>query len=176
MRFSGATRKAPAGWVAPRVERTTPGWRRALPGYKRTRADEVTAAFPPGSRVIDVETAGPGRVLVGVMPGGEVVVPEGIRAVVYEKTRPVVGWEVRPWLGGGVAFFADAPAVAAGAGLDVVRLGRVHAGPGVVGSADGVAVVLTAGVTAWSDVDARAGVGTGSAGRTAFVGVTVGWN
>ena len=159
---------APPGWVTPPTE-TTP-W---LP-FKKNRASEVTAAFPAGSRVVEIETGGAATVQVAVLPGGEIVVPAGTTATVYVKRPPIINAEFRPWLGGGVEGTpADVdPAIAAG--VDLVRVWKLHAGPGVVASEDSVAGILSGAVSVWRNVDVRGGGGYGTAGAAGFVGVSIG--
>lgn len=167
-------RGSPPGWAAPPAERTTPAIRRILPGYRPTRADVVLRPFPPGSRVVEVQPEKGPPVQVGILPGGDVVVPEGVKAVVYEKPPALIALEFRPWIGGGAAASAAEIDAAAAAGVDVVRAWRFHAGPGVVASRDNVAGVLTGGVTLWRNVDARVGGGYGLEGAVALVGVGIG--
>ena len=160
---------APPGWVAP-AEETTP-W---LP-FKKNRASEVTAGFPAGSRVVEVEVPeGAQKVRIGILPDGEVVVPPGVTAVVYEKRPPIINAEVRPWLGGGAEGTPVDVDPAIAAGVDLVRVWHIHAGPGLVASTDNIAGVLSGAVSVWRNVDVRGGGGYGTAGAVGFAGVSIG--
>ena len=166
-------KETPPGWTAPPEKKTTPALKRILPTYRPTRADVVLKPFPPGSRVVEVQPEGGPPIQVGILPGGEVVVPEGVKAVVYETPPAAIALEARPWVGGGAEASAMGVDIAGAGGVDLVRVWRFHAGPGVVASRDNVAGVVAGGVNLWRNVDARAGGGYGLEGATAFVGVSI---
>jgi hypothetical protein len=171
---------------APRAERPPPGWRvvddertssalqRLNPLHRPAEADAIMRDWPAGSRVVHVETEGGEEVELGILPGGEVAVPEGQphEVTVYHKPEAVVALELRPFVGAGLS--VDGPAVVAG--VDVVRAWRLHLGPGVAVAFPEreVAAVGTLGYSVWRNVDVRLAGGYGTGGGTAAVGVTVG--
>jgi hypothetical protein len=128
-------------------------------------------AGPGGGRV---ETEGGEEVELGILPGGEVAVPEGQphAVTVYHKPEPSVALELRPFAG--CCLSVDGPAAVAG--VDVVRAWRLHAGPGVAVSFPDrdIPAVAAVGYNVWRNVDLRLAGGYGTAGGTAAVGVTVG--
>jgi len=156
----------PAGQVKP-PEQTTP-W---LP-FKKNKASEYTAGFPAGSKVVVVTTQNGEQVEVGILPDGEVVVPEGTTAVVYVKRPAVVAAQIRPFVGVGAT--GPGLSVAAAAGVDVVRVWRVNLGVGALINSDAVAGAAFASTPIWRTVDARVGGGYGTAGAVGFAGVSIG--
>jgi hypothetical protein len=163
----------PPGWGVVAEERTSSALQRLNPLHRPTKADAVMRDWPAGSRVVHVETEGGERVELGILPGGEVAVPEGQPhdVTVYHKPEPAVALELRPFVGAGLS--TGGPAVVAG--VDVVRAWRLHLGPGVaVAFPDReVAAVGTLGYSVWRNVDARLAGGYGTAGGTAAVAVTL---
>jgi len=110
---------------------------------------------------------------VGILSGGEVIVPEGVRAVIYEKLPAAIALEARPWVAGAAEGSPRGIDVAGAGGADIVWAWCFHAGPGIVVRRDNVAGVLTGGVKLWRNVDARVAGGYGFEGATAFVGVSI---
>lgn len=155
----------PPGWVAPPVETTTP-W----PHTKKNRADEVLKPFPPGSRVVEVD----GKQVCAIMPGGEVVVPEGVNAVVYVKPPRSVAFEARPWVAFGASGSLTAIKPSGAAGLDVLRIKRAHIGLGACVDSGAVSALLVASYNPWRNLDVIAGGGYGTSGACAFAGVGLG--
>jgi hypothetical protein len=159
----------PPGWTAAPAE-TTPLVENP---FKPSTAGKKTKPLPAGSSVIEVPPSTT-PTLIGILPGGEVIVPQGVEGVVvYKKRLPLMALECRPWLGAGVEGHAAGIAPAAAVGLDVVRVGRVHGGPGGLASPRNVAALITGGVEIWRNVDGRVGGGFGTAGATAFAGVDI---
>jgi len=157
---------APPGWVAPPVDSTSP-W----PHLKRTSADAKLKKWPAGSQLVEV-TVPPGAstVEIGILPGGQVVVPAGVEAIIYRKPAANVALELRPWLGGG----AGLGGLTAGAGVDALRLWRVHLGAGVTyDQRQNVAGVLTTSYNVWRNVDVRVAGGFGTGGATAAALLTL---
>ena len=159
--------QAPPGWQPVPIQKTP------IFPFKKNTASEKTEGFPAGSKVVVVETQNGEQVEVGILPGGEVVVPEGTTAVVYEKRPPIINAEFRPWLGGGATVYPEVRPAAA-VGVDVLRVWRVHTGPGVCVDSGAFSGVWTGSVGLWRNVDARAGGGYGTSGATGFAGVTIG--
>ncbi|NIT36055.1 MAG: hypothetical protein GTN49_06080, partial [candidate division Zixibacteria bacterium] len=77
----------PPGWHTVEEERTSSALRRLSPFHRPAKADEIMRDWPAGSRVVHVETKGGEEVEVGILPGGEVAVPEGQphKVTVYHK-------------------------------------------------------------------------------------------
>ena len=166
--------RPPPGWGVVDEERTSSALQRLNPLHRPTKADAVMRDWPAGSRVVHVETEGGERVELGILPGGEVAVPEGQphEVTVYHKPEPAVALELRPFVGAGLS--TDGPAVVAG--VDVVRAWRLHLGPGVAASFPDkeIAAVGTLAYNVWRNVDVRLAGGYGTAGGVAAVGVSVG--
>lgn len=162
----------PPGWRVVDEERTSGALQRLNPFHRPAEADVIMRDWPAGSRVVHVETEGGERVELGILPGGEVAVPEGQphAVTVYHKPDPAVALELRPF--GGAGLGTDGPAVIAG--VDVVRAWRLHAGPGLAVSLPDkeVAAVGAVGCSVWRNVDVRLAGGYGTAGGVAAVGVT----
>jgi hypothetical protein len=156
--------RPPPGWRVVDEERTSGALQRLNPFRRPAEADVVTRDWPAGSRVVKVETEGGEEVELGILPGGEVAVPEGQphAVTVYHKPEAAVALELRPFVGAGLSI--DGPAVMAG--VDVVRAWQLHAGPGVaVAFPDReVAVVGAVGYNVWRNVDVRLAGGYGTAG------------
>jgi hypothetical protein len=164
----------PPGWAVVPEERTSSGLEKISPLHRASEADLVMRDWPAGSRVVRVETEGGEEVELGILPGGEVAVPEGQphEVTVYYKPEPAVAFELRPFVGAGLG--TSGPAVVAG--VDVVRAWRLHAGGGVtVAFPDrDIAAVGTLSYNVWRNVDLCLVGGYGTAGGTAAVGVSVG--
>lgn len=164
----------PPGWAVVPEERTSSAAEKLNPLHRPTKADVIMRDWPAGSRVVKVETEGGEEVEVGILPGGEVAVPEGQphEVVVYYKPEPAVAFEIRPFVG--AALGTTGPAVVAG--VDVVRAWRLHVGAGAtVAFPDrDVAGVGTLSYNVWRNIDVRLAGGYGTAGATASVGVSVG--
>jgi len=164
----------PPGWAVAPEERTSSAVEKLNPLHRPTEADVIMRDWPAGSRVVKVETEGGEEVELGILPGGEVAVPEGQphKVTAYYKPEPAIALEMRPFVGAGLSI--DGPAVMAG--VDVVRAWRLHLGAGVAASfPDGdVAAVGAVGCSVWRNVDVRLAGGYGTAGGVAAVGVTVG--
>lgn len=160
----------PPGWhqasvvVAPVVENP----------FRKSIAGKKTEKLPPGSELVEVKTPTGEIVQIAILPGGEVIVPDGYEATVYKKPPSVFAFEARPWIGAGAAGTVTGITPAGAAGVDVVRAFRFHGGPGVVASRDNVAGVVAGAYNPWRNVDVRVGGGYGTAGACAFVGVGVG--
>ena len=153
------------GWVSPLVE-TTP-W---LP-FKKNKASEYTKEFPPGSKVVVVRPEKGPEIEIGILPDGQVVVPEGVKATVYEKRPSLITAQMRPFIGvGGVG---PELGVAVAAGIDVLRVWRINLGVGALISNEAVAGAGFAAYPIWRNVDLRVGGGYGSAGGVGFAGVTL---
>ncbi len=165
--------RPPPGWRVVGEEPTAGALQRLNPFRRPAKADVVMRDWPAGSRVVKVETEGGEQVELGILPGGEVAVPEGQphEVTVYYKPEPAVALELRPFVGAGLSI--DGPAVVAG--VDVVRAWRLHAGPGVaVAFPDReVAAVGAVGYNVWRNVDIRLAAGYGTAGGTVAAGVTL---
>jgi len=163
----------PPGWRVAEEERTSSAVEKLNPFHRPTEADEVMRGWPAGSRVVKIETEGGEEVELGILPGGEVAVPEGQphKVTVYHKPEPTVALELRPFVGAGLG--TSGPAVMAG--VDVVRASRLHAGLGVaVAFPDkDVAAVGTVGCNVWRNVDLRLAGGYGTAGGVAAAGVSL---
>lgn len=163
----------PPGWRTVEEERTSGALQKLSPFHRPTKADVAMREWPAGSRVIRVETEGGEEVEVGILPGGEVAVPEGQphKVTIYHKPEPAVALELRPFVGAGLS--TDGPALMAG--VDVLRAWRLHLGPGVaVAFTDrDVAALGAAGVNLWRNVDLRLAGGYGTAGRVAAVGLSL---
>jgi hypothetical protein len=163
----------PPGWAVVPEERPSSAVERFNPFHRPTRADEVLAAWPAGSRVVHVETEKGERVELGVLPGGEIAVPEGHghEVTVYYKPEPAASFEFRPFVGGGLS--NGGPNVMAG--VDVVRAWRLHAGPAVaVDFPDrDVSAVGAVGWNVWRNVDVRVAGGYGTGGGVVGVAVAL---
>lgn len=159
---------APPGWVTPPVEFTS-RW----PHLKKTPADAKLRGWPAGSRLVEVAVPpGAATVEVGILPDGEIVVPPGVAAVVYHKPPASIALELRPWLGAGVGLGG----LTAGAGVDALRLWRVHVGAGLTYDyRRNVAGVLTTSYNVWRNVDLRVagGYGTGDAAASALLTIGI---
>ena len=164
----------PPGWRTVEEERTSGALQKLSPFHRPTKADVVMREWPAGSRVVRVETEGGEEVELGILPGGEVAVPEGQphKVTVYHKPEAAVGLELRPFVGAGLS--TDGPAVMAG--VDVIRAWRLHLGPGVALTLPDkdVAAVGAVGYSLWRNVDLRLAGGYGTAGGTGAVGVSLG--
>ncbi len=164
----------PPGWRVAEEERTSSAVEKLNPFHRPTEADEVMCGWPAGSRVVRVETESGEEVELGVLPGGEVAVPEGQphKVTVYHKPEPAVALELRPFVGAG--FGTSGLAVMAGA--DVARAWRLHVGPGVAVSLPDkeIAAVGALGYKLWRNVDLRLAGGYGTGGVVAAAGVSVG--
>jgi len=159
---------APPGWVAPPEDFTSP-W----PHLKKTAADKKLKDWPAGSQLVEV-TVPPGAstVEIGILPGGQVVVPAGAEAIIYRKPPANVALELRPWLGGG----AGLGGLTAGAGVDALRLWRVHLGAGVTyDQRENVAGVLATSYNVGRNIDVRVvgGYGTGGAAASALLTLAI---
>lgn len=165
--------RPPPGWSVVGEERTSGALQRLNPFHRPTEADVVMRGWPAGSRVVKVETEGGEEVELGILPGGEVAVPEGQphEVTVYYKPEPAVALELRPFVGAGLSI--DGPNVMAG--VDVIRAWRLHAGPGVaVAFPDReVAAVGAVGYNVWRNVDLCLAGGYGTAGGTVAAVVTL---
>lgn len=138
----------------------------------RNVASERTRDYPPGSKVVVVKRPGVPEVEVGILPGGEVVVPEGVEATVYVKREAFAAAQVRPFVGVGVT---GPELYAAGAvGVDFLRVWKVNLGAGALINDRAVAGAAFGAVPVWRNVDARVGGGYGTDGAVAFVGVSIG--
>ena len=164
----------PPGWAVVPEERTSSAVDKLNPFHRHSEADAIMRDWPAGSRVVKIETEGGEEVELGILPGGEVAVPEGqpYEVTVYYKSEPTVALELRPFVGAGLG--TGGPAVMAG--VDIVRAWRLHAGAGVAASFPerDVAAVGTLSYNVWRNVDVRLAGGYGTAGGTAAVGVSVG--
>ena len=153
-----------------------PGWQAAdylkAPWLGKNVASEYTAEFPPGSKVVVVETPKGETVRIGILPGGQVVVPEGTKATVYEKREAFIQAQVRPFIGAGA--IGPELGVAAAVGVDVVRVWKVNLGLGALINDESVAGAGFVSYPVWRNVDARVGGGYGTAGGVGFAGVSIG--
>ena len=156
--------KIPPGWQAANVLKT--------PLLGKNKASEYTAEFPPGSRVVVVETPKGETVEIGILPGGQVVTREGVTATVYEKREAFVEAQVRPFIGAGA--IGPELGVAAAIGVDVVRVWKVNLGLGALINDEAVAGAGFVSYPVWRNVDARVGGGYGTAGGVGFAGVSIG--
>ena len=153
-----------------------PGWQAA--GYLKTpwlgknKASEYTAEFPPGSKVVVIETPKGETVEIGILPGGQIVTKEGVKATVYEKRGPFIQAQVRPFIGAGG--IGPELGVAAAIGVDVVRVWKVNLGLGALINDEAVAGAGFVSYPVWRNVDARVGGGYGTAGGVGFAGVSIG--
>ena len=155
----------PLGWEQVAIEKTS--W---LP-FKKNVASEYTKEFPPGSKVVVVKHKGE-QVEIGILPGGEIVVPKGVEAKVYVKRPSLIKGQIRPFIGvGGVG---PELGVAVAAGIDVIRVWRVNLGPGILITNDAVAGAGFAAYPIWRNIDLRVGGGYGSGGGVGFAGITIG--
>lgn len=170
--------KAPEGWtIVPDVE--PPSGPAALnPLRKKTEAENELAGMPAGARVAKIETEGGDTIRIGVLPSGEIIVPEGQQGikniVVYHKPPPWAALEARPWIGGGLGLSPAArdrgdendaatirPEVLAG--VDGLRIGTkkpVHLGAGASWSSEaGIGLVTRAGWQILGNLDVGAHLG-----------------
>jgi hypothetical protein len=165
--------RPPPGWRVVDEERTAGALQRLNPFRRPAEADVVMRDWPAGSRVVRVETEGGEEVELGILPGGDVAVPEGQphEVTVYYKPETALALELRPFVGAGLSI--DGPAVMAG--VDVVRAWRLHAGPGVaVAFPDReVAAIGAVGYNVWRNVDVTLAGGYGTAGGAVAAGVTL---
>ena len=163
----------PPGWAVAAEERTSSAVEQINPLHRPTEADVIMRDWPAGSRVVKVETEGGEEVELGILPGGEVAVPEGQphEVTVYYKPEPAVALELRPFVGVGLSI--DGPAAVAG--VDVVRAWRLHAGAGaaVAFPERDIAAVGTLSYNVWRNVDVRLAGGYGTAGGFGAAGVTL---
>jgi len=157
---------APPGWVAPPTE-TTP-----FLSFKKNKASDVTAGFPAGSRVVVVETPKGETVEIGILPDGQVVTKEGVKATIYEKRAAFIAPQIRPFIGAGA--IGPELGVAAAVGVDLLRVWRVNLGLGALINDEAVAAAAFAAYPVWRNVDARIGGGYGTAGAAYFAGVSIG--
>jgi hypothetical protein len=109
--------------------------------------------------------------LVAVTPSGDLVVEEDTTNVaVFEKPRPGVELEARPFIGAGVGLGG----AAAVAGVDLLRIAKVHAGVGLSYDYNrNFAGVVTSSVNVWRNVDLYVAGGYGVKGRTALFGTAI---
>ena len=165
----------PPGWAVAPEERTSSAVEKLNPLHRPTKADAIMRDWPAGSRVVKIETEGGEEVELGILPGGEVAVPEGQphKVTAYYKPEPAIALEMRPFVGAGVSLGGDACAMA---GVDVARAWRLHLGLGAAASFPDkeIAAVGTLGYSVWRNVDVRLAGGYGTAGGVAAVGVSVG--
>jgi hypothetical protein len=159
----------PEGWtVAPTLQ--TP-W---LP-FHHNEASDYTAEFPAGSSVVVLSTQDGGQVEIGILPDGTVVVPDGYTAVVYKKRPSLIAIEARPFVAAGLGLGGMYGA----GGVDIVRVWKLHAGPGVAASYwpgdenPEVGVVGATSVNVWRNVDLVAFGGYGTGGKMAGGGVEI---
>lgn len=157
--------RPPPGWVAP-PESSTP-W---LP-FATNKASEVTAGFPAGSKVVRLETESGEVVDVGILPGGQIVTREGVKATIFVKRPAVIAAQVRPFIGAGVIGPDLNYAVALG--VDVLRVWNVNIGVGALVNDDAVAGAAFAAYPVWRNVDLRAGGGFGTAGSIGYFGASI---
>jgi hypothetical protein len=169
-----AQRGAPPGWRLAPKERTSSAFQKLNPFRRPSEADAILRDWPPGSRLVRVETEGGEEVELGILPGGEVAVPQGQphEVTVYYKPEPAAALELRPFVGAGLG--TSGPTVMAG--VDVLRAWRLHAGVGVaVAFPDrDIAAVGTLSYNVWRNVDVCLAAGYGTAGGVAAAGVSVG--
>lgn len=175
---SGSAKGTPAGWhqaavvVAPRIENP----------WHPSEAGKKLKPFVAGTELVEVKTPSGETVQIAILPGGEVVVPDGYEATVYQKPGPLVDLEARPWIGAGLTGYPGGIGAGLGVGVDVVRAWRFHGGPAGVVSwrreagkpRVDVAGGLAGSYNLWRNVDARAVGMYGTAGAAAFVGVGLG--
>jgi hypothetical protein len=163
----------PPGWHTVEEERTSGALQKLSPFHRPTKADVVMREWPAGSRVVRVETEGGEEVELGILPGGEVAVPESQphKVTVYHKPEATVALELRPFVGAGLS--TDGPTLMAG--VDVLRAWRLHAGAGVAVTFPDreVAALGAAGVKLWRNVDLRLAGGYGTAGGVAAIGLSL---
>ena len=162
---------APPGWVATKTEDTSSTVEKLNPLHRPTKADKKLKDWPAGSQLVEVTvTPGASTVEIGILPGGQVVVPAGVEAIIYRKPPANVVLELRPWLGGG----AGLGGLTAGAGVDALRLWRVHLGAGVTyDQRENVAGVLTTSYNVGRNIDVRVAGGYGTGGATASALLTL---
>ena len=158
----------------PVVEDRVPLRERLKPGRRKTRAEELLAGMPPGTEAYEVTGGGGEGALIYRTPAGEVFVPNETRATVraYRRAAPFAQLELRP----GVFAWTDLSRIGGGAAVNVVRLGRVHAGPAAsYDSGRTLSLGLTAGYNVWRNVDVGAygGKAVGKEGWRGGVGITV---
>lgn len=168
---------APPGWVPTEEEKETPWYKKLSPIYQPSKADEVLKPWPRGSRVVHVETEKGEHVEVGILPDGEVFIPDNQphKVTVYHKPERDVALEFRPFIGPSLG--TNGPGAIGG--IDVVKLWRVHVGLGVaVGIKDkkaNVAGVGAVGWNVWRNVDVKGYGGATLKGERVFGGaVTIG--
>ncbi|MEE9456175.1 MAG: hypothetical protein V3W11_03385 [bacterium] len=145
---------------------------RLTPGRAKTRAEELTAGLPGGTEVYEVKTAEGEQVgLIYRTPKGEIYKEGELQVGAYRAPTPLVAVEFRPHFGGGLGLGGGT----AVAGVDVVRVWRVHLGPGVAVDypAKNVAAVGTAGIKLWRNVDLRLAGGYGTKGAAAAAGLSL---
>lgn len=166
--------KAPPGWVPKEEYEPTPWYKKLSPTYRPSKADKALKGWPRGSRVVHVETEKGKRVEIGILPDGEVFVPEGQphKVTVYHRPEAKVALEFRPFIGAGLG----TNGVAAVGGVDVLRAWRVHMGPGVAVNIKGkVAGVGAVGLNVWRNIDLKGYGGATLDGERVFGGgVTIG--
>lgn len=147
---------------------------RLTPGRAKTRAEELTAGLPGGTEVYEVTGPGGGQTTrIYRTPEGEIYKEGEGEVAAYRAPEPLAAAEFRPYIGAGLGV-GGATAVA---GVDVLRVWRVHLGPtfGVDYPAKNVAAAGAAGVGVWRNVDVRlmGGYGTGGVAAAAVVSVAI---
>lgn len=157
----------PPGWNLTAVQKT--------PLLGKNKASEYTGEFPAGSKVVVIETPKGEIVKVGILPGGQVVVPKGTKAVTYEKRPPLFAFEARPFVAGGLGVGG----LYGAGGVDIIRLWKFHAGPAVAVSYwpgdenPEVGIVGKTSLNVWRNVDLAVMAGYGTEGEMAAGGIEI---
>jgi hypothetical protein len=157
------------------VEDRIPLRERLKPGRRKTRAEELLAGTPPGTEAYEVTGDEEEPTVIYRTPAGEVFVPNETVATVraYRRAAPFAELEVRL----GVFAWTDLSRIGGGAAVNVVRLGRLHAGPAAsYDSGRTLSFGLTAAYNVWRNVDVGAygGKAVGKEGWRGGVMVGVG--
>ncbi len=162
----------PTAVPVPMVEDRVTLRERLTPGRVKTRAEELTAGLPAGTEVYEVK--GPGdeqTTRIYRTPEGEIYKEGESEVTASRAPEALAAVEFRPHVAGGLGIGG----ATAAAGVDVVRLWRVHLGPGAAVDypAKNVAAVGTAGIELWRNVDLRLAGGYGTKGAAAYLGASL---
>jgi hypothetical protein len=153
------------GWKKAPTEKTTGPPMTWLPGHKKKKADVILENWPRGTRMVEIQPREE-TTYIAIPPSGEIQTPKGTEGVtVYEKPKRDWGLKFRPFIGAGVG--TGGPGAVAG--VDLVKLWRVHVGAGILydGDAAGVGAV---GLNVWRNIDAKGYVGVNVDGKRVFGG------
>ena len=165
---------APPGWDGVKTEETSSTVEKLNPFHRPTKTDELLKDWPAGTKIFEV---GPSdeTTYVALTPNGNVHAKQKKSGkppavTVHENPPANIALELRPFLGGG----AGLGGLTAGAGVDALRLWRVHLGAGVTyDQSENVAGVLTTSYNVWRNIDIRVASGYGTGGATAAALLTL---